>query len=54
MDACVNVSRWRSVLGEAVANADEAARRSFLADWDAEDGPVSNRDIDKMAERYDL
>lgn len=30
------------------------ALRSFLAEWDAEDGPIDDRDIDKMAERYNL
>ena len=30
------------------------ALRSFLADWDAEDGPVNSQDIDALAQRYDL
>lgn len=30
------------------------ALRSFLADWDAEDGPVNDHDINAMAERHDL
>jgi Arc/MetJ-type ribon-helix-helix transcriptional regulator len=30
------------------------ALRSFLAGWDAEDGPVNDHDIETMAERYDL
>ena len=30
------------------------ALRSFLADWDAENGPVNDHDIDTMAERYNL
>lgn len=30
------------------------ALRSFLAEWDAEHGPIDDHDIDKMAERYNL
>ncbi|MGF1598918.1 MAG: type II toxin-antitoxin system ParD family antitoxin [Acidimicrobiales bacterium] len=30
------------------------ALRTFLADWDTEDGPVTDHDIDAMAKRYDL
>lgn len=30
------------------------ALRSFLAEWDEEDGPIDEDDIADMAERYDL
>ena len=30
------------------------AFRSFLADWDAQAGPIDDEDIATMAERYDL
>ncbi|MDY7102937.1 MAG: type II toxin-antitoxin system ParD family antitoxin [Actinomycetota bacterium] len=30
------------------------ALRSFLADWDAEAGPVDAHEIDAMVERFDL
>ena len=30
------------------------ALRSFLADWDAEEGPIADQDIAAMASRYGL
>jgi Arc/MetJ-type ribon-helix-helix transcriptional regulator len=32
----------------------QAALRSFLEDWDAEDGPVDEQDITAMVDRYGL
>jgi Arc/MetJ-type ribon-helix-helix transcriptional regulator len=32
----------------------QEALRSFLAGWDAEDGPINDHDITAMADRYDL
>lgn len=48
-----------SVLRHALRNlaADrrrQDALRSFVADWDAEAGPVADDDVEAMAERYGL
>ena len=32
----------------------QSALRSFLAEWDAEDGPIDEEDVAVMADRYGL
>lgn len=48
-------SAIRQALRNLAADRDrQDAFRSFLAEWDAEEGPISDEDVAAMAARYGL
>ncbi|MGB3031280.1 MAG: hypothetical protein WBB59_14335 [Candidatus Microthrix parvicella] len=44
----------RHALRQLAVEQDRQALRSFLADWEAKDGPVDEAAVEAMSERYNL